>query len=296
MNLFRGGDKPIVYDVAVIVPLYNEAQAIPTLLSELEDYLSDYQDKKIQVVFVDDGSTDESSEILSKHSFQHFQPKLVRLSKNCGSHAALRAGIQHARAQYTTFLYADLQDPVHLIFDLYKKSAGAADIVWAFRKGNKSPFLEKCFSKLYAVLMRTFVTKRFPENGFDIVMFSEKVQRELNQNAEAHSSVFLQILQLGFRQESIEYDRRPRAEGKSKWTLAKKVKLLIDSFLSFSYAPIRFVSVMGVCMFLTGFAWSSYIVWRALAIGDLNQGWPTLIAVLMLGFGITNVSLGILAE
>ena len=90
--------------------------------------------------------------------------------------------------------------------------------------------------------------------------------------------------------------KRERAHGKSKWTLAKKIKLVIDSFVSFSFAPIRLVSICGFIFFFIGLIWSSYLIFRKFAYDDLLQGWPTLISILLLGFGITNISLGIVAE
>ena len=156
--------------------------------------------------------------------------------------------------------------------------------------------MEKLFSALYSRMMRKFALSNYPEKGFDIVMFTRKVKDQLDLNVESNSSVFLQILNFGFKQSFIEYHRHERQKGKSKWTIAKKIKLIIDSFVSFSYFPIRMVSVIGILMFLIGFAWSVYIVLRTLLYHDLSPGWPTLISIIMLGFGVTNIALGIIAE
>ena len=149
---------------------------------------------------------------------------------------------------------------------------------------------------MYASLMKKYAVSTFPRNGFDIVLFTKKVADYLNSNIEANSSIFLQILILGFKQISISYEKQVRKKGKSKWTLKKKVKLFIDSFVAFSYAPIRFVTLFGVLFFVIGFIWTIYIVLREIIIGDLNGGWPTLLSILLIGFGITNISLGIIAE
>jgi dolichol-phosphate mannosyltransferase len=118
----------------------------------------------------------------------------------------------------------------------------------------------------------------------------------VNKNVEANSSIFLQILGLGFRQESISYKKRERQTGVSKWTLSKKIKLFIDSFVAFSYAPIRFVTIVGIIFFIVGMIWTLYIVIRKIFFQDLAAGWPALMSILMIGFGITNISLGIIAE
>jgi dolichol-phosphate mannosyltransferase len=194
------------------------------------------------------------------------------------------------------FNYADLQDPLELILTMGEKMKNGADIVWAHRESTKVSWSEKTFSRFYAYLMQKFAFRNFPEKGFDIVMFNRKVADEVNKNVEANSSIFLQILGLGFRQESISYKKRERQTGVSKWTLSKKIKLFIDSFVAFSYAPIRFVTIVGIIFFIVGMIWTLYIVIRKIFFQDLAAGWPALMSILMIGFGITNISLGIIAE
>jgi dolichol-phosphate mannosyltransferase len=156
--------------------------------------------------------------------------------------------------------------------------------------------MERGLSGTYAWLMRRFVTRDFPDHNCDMVLFSDQVVRHLNAQVELHSSLFLQILTLGFRQAAIEYDRHGRQGGRSKWTLAKKLKLFVDSFVAFSFAPIRLVSFSGLFMSALGLSWAAYLGLRTLVRGDLSPGWPSLVAILMIGFGVTNVSLGIIAE
>ena len=108
--------------------------------------------------------------------------------------------------------------------------------------------------------------------------------------------ILLQILSLGFSQSSIEYIKRERKYGKSKWTLSRKLKLFIDSFVSFSYAPLKLVTIIGSLMFLFGSLFSIYLIFRKVIFDDLESGWPTIVSILLIGFGLTNISIGILAE
>jgi len=282
--------------VSVIIPIFNEYEGIPFLVDSLNEFFGQHSQLNAEVIFVNDGSRDNSVERLSSMSHKTYKAKVISFSRNFGSHAALRAGISHASGEYICFNYADLQDPLELIVQMKTLMDEGHDIIWAQRESTKVSWGERTFSKFYAYLMQKFAFKNFPEKGFDIVMFNKKVAAEVNKNVEANSSIFLQILGMGFRQTSITYKKRERQTGVSKWTLSKKIKLFIDSFVAFSYAPIRFVTIVGITFFFVGILWTTYIIVRKIFFHDLAAGWPALMSILMIGFGITNISLGIIAE
>lgn len=283
--------------VSVIIPLLDEQENIDHLVDQLNVYFLANNNFAAEVIFVNDGSQDSTVSKLKAAEHIAYQAKVISFSKNFGSHAALRAGIQAAKGEYITFMYADLQDPLELINKLYEEIGDKkAEICWAFRDATDVSKTERAFSKGYAFLMQRYAVPNFPKNGFDIVMFSKKVQNCLNENVESNSSVFIQILSLGYKQAAVTYSKRSRLVGKSKWTVSKKVKLLIDSFVAFSFAPIRLVSLIGILFFISGILWTGYIIFRKIVFNDLESGWPALISILMVGFGITNISLGIIAE
>jgi glycosyltransferase involved in cell wall biosynthesis len=283
--------------ISVIIPLLNEEDNIDHLINQLNQYFLEQTQFSAEVVFVNDGSSDHTVLKLREAAHYAYTAKVISFSRNFGSHAALRAGIQIATGDYITFMYADLQDPLELINELAQEiSIKEAEICWAQRIDSNVSKSEKLFSKGYAYLMQRYAVPNFPKNGFDIVMFSKKVQVCLNLNVENNSSIFIQILNLGYRQSAIHYLKKARLFGKTKWTLSKKIKLLIDSFVAFSFAPIRLVSLIGTVFFILGIIWTSYIILRKILFNDLESGWPALISILMVGFGITNISLGIIAE
>ncbi|MFO0911539.1 MAG: glycosyltransferase family 2 protein [Pirellulales bacterium] len=286
-------DKP--FDITIIIPFLNEEDNIQRLSDELGRFAGAHPELKLEFLLVNDGSTDRSVERIRAATFPA-GTRLISLSQNYGSHAALRAGIQHARGAYITFLYADLQDPIENVLAMAAKAEQGADIVWAHRAGTQNSLFEQLFSRGYARLMQWYVNPRYPDRGFDVVLFNRKVADVVNQHVESNSSLFLQILNLGFRQDFIEYHKVARKAGKSKWTLSKKIKLLIDSFVAFSYAPIRLVSLLGILFFVGGTCWTAYIIFRKLIYNDLSAGWPALVSILMIGFGVTNISLGIISE
>ena len=295
METLHAYTNPEQHTVSIIIPFLNEADNVAHLKEGVSHFMSQHHDFNIEVILVNDGSTDNSVTLIKEAGFPA-NTRLISLSQNYGSHAALRAGIMHARGQYITFLYADLQDPVDNIARLYRQMQLGNDIVWANRESDQNGLLEKTFSKWYSGLMRKYVNRAYPDKGFDVVMFNRKVAAELNKNVENNSSIFLQILGLGFRQDFITYKKLARKAGKSKWTLSKKIKLLIDSFVAFSFAPIRLVSFIGILFFVLGILWSLYIIFRKIFFNDLAAGWPALLSILMIGFGITNISLGVIAE
>ena len=274
----------------------NEELNLQNLARTLGEYCLLNNSLAYEVLFVDDGSIDNSYSLLSQIQHIGYSHKCIKFSKNFGAHAALRAGILNASGDYITFVYADLQDPLDLIRKLFVLIEQGNSIAWAARNNPPKGTFDSIFSKSYANLMRTYVSPNYPNKGFDVVMFDRKVQLELNNNIESNSSVFLQILDFGFKQEFITYEKKVRLEGKSKWTFTKKIKLLIDSFVAFSYAPIRFVSIIGIFMFFIGVFLSIYIISRKILYNDIVTGWGALSTILLLGFGITNISLGILAE
>jgi glycosyltransferase involved in cell wall biosynthesis len=282
--------------ISIVIPLYNEAEGIETLILALNAFFAFHNKVPIEIIFVNDGSSDNSFSILQRQQFENYKAKLISFSRNFGSHAALRAGILHAEMEYITFMYADLQDPLELVIQLYNKQQEGADIVWAYRANTQNSSFERMFSLLYARLMQMFAFPDFPEKGFDIVLFNSKIKQQLDKNIESNSNIFLQILGMGFSQRFIQYNKTNRNIGKSKWTISKKIKMLIDSFVAFSYAPIRFVSLMGMLFFSFGIFWTIYIASRKLLYNDLTSGWPALTSILLLGFGITNIGLGIIAE
>jgi polyisoprenyl-phosphate glycosyltransferase len=284
------------HKVSVIIPIYNEYEGIPYLTENLNLFFGLHPHLNPEVIFVNDGSKDGSVERLLEMKHETYRARVISLSRNYGSHAALRAGISIATGELVCFNYADLQDPLELILQMEEKTKEGNDIIWAHRESTIVTLGEKTFSSIYAYLMKKFAFSNFPDKGFDIVMFNRKVASQVRENVEANSSIFLQILGMGFRQSSISYKKRERQSGVSKWTMSKKIKLFIDSFVAFSYAPIRMVTIIGFSMFFIGLLWTIYIVTRKLLYHDLASGWPALISILTIGFGITNISLGIIAE
>ncbi len=283
-------------DVSIVIPVFNESENVEALFNALSAYL-DKCNFSAECIFVDDGSSDDTYVKMQNHNNEKLKGKLIKLSKNYGSHAAIRAGIKNATGKYTMFFSADLQEPVELIGSLYNKISEGYDVVYVQKGQTDISKGEKIFSKIYAKSISKFAVPNFPLGGVNNMLFNEKIRNVVNEHIEPNSSIILQIINLGFNSCTVTCNYEKRNAGKSKWTLGKKIKLFIDSFVSFSYMPIRFVTGIGMLLAFAGIIWAiCVLIIKIFNIYPLATGWATLIAILLIGFGITNISIGIIAE
>lgn len=283
--------------MSVIVPFFNEEEGIETFCSTIDEFATKLE-FPIELIFVDDGSTDKSVELISGYSFNNInKAQLLQLSKNFGSHAAIRAGINNAYYPVCTWLGSDLQEPLELLEQSYKLICeDGYDAVYVSKKTIAVPKMNRLFSKVYSNLMKKYAVSNYSSDGVSTIVFNGKIKELLNNNIEANSSIMLQIIDSGFRTTYLEMNFHERSRGTSKWTLQKKIKLMIDSFVSFSFAPIRLVSIVGLIMFLIGTIIGIVTVINKIVNYDIPAGYATLASLIALGFGITNISLGIIAE
>ena len=284
--------------ITVIIPFLNEEENLKLAEELLYKPLSATR-FYYEIIFVNDGGTDNSEEVLKKidtNKYPNFSSIIIRLSKNFGSHAAIFSGIKNSTGDYVTVLSGDFQDNATVIGKMYEESEKGFDIIFPLREISGQNFFVRMFSNLYASLIRKIAIKNYPNKNFDLFFINRKVADHVIETYEINTSLFLDIMNIGFRQSFIHYERENRKSGKSKWTFSKKVKLMIDSVIGFSYTPIRLVTIVGFVFLMTGIIWSLIIVLRKIFFNDIAQGWTLMSSILFLGFGITNLSLGIIAE
>ncbi len=283
--------------MSIIVPFLNEEEGIELFCKKIDEYAGTAK-FRLELVFVDDGSTDGSVEKLKRYSFKNiFSAKIVGLSRNYGSHAAIRAGLTKAGFDICTWMGSDLQEPFELLDQSYKMIMEEGyDAVYVEKKSIEVSFFNRLFSRIYSGLMRRFAVSSYSSGGISTIVFGKNIKDHLNDNIELNSSIMLQIMNAGFKYRTISLEYGKRAVGRSKWTLSKKIKLFIDSFVAFSFMPVRLISVMGMLIFLIGLIFG--IISIVLRCTDPGRavGLYVLICVAGLGFGLTNISLGIIAE
>lgn len=282
--------------LSIVVPFLNEEEGI-TKFCEVIDEHAKTLSFPIEIVFVNDGSTDNSLDLLKKYTFKTIKRvKAVDLSKNYGSHAAIRAGVANAYYDNCTWMGSDLQEPKEFLELSYKELKNGYDAVYIEKKSIQVSSMNRGFSKVYSSLMQKYAVKSYSSGGISVIVFNKKIKELLNKNIESNSSIMLQIMDAGFKYTTLSLDFNERAAGVSKWTLSKKIKLFIDSFVAFSFMPIRMVSFIGIIMFLLGILIGICTFINKLANPAVPIGYSTLACIIAMGFGITNISLGIIAE
>lgn len=257
------------------------------VLSHIDDY---------ELIFVDDGSQDQSFEILKKLSVTDLKIKIIKLSRNFGSHAAILAGLNACTGDCAVMKTADLQEPSDILLQMYDKWKQGNNVVLAIRTDRHDHVISKFFSNFYYWLMRRFVLKTMPKGGFDCFLIDRKVIEVIRLMDEKNTSLMGQILWAGFKSDAVYYTRLKRTKGKSRWTIQKKIKLVIDSVLSFTYLPIRFMSVIGLTIFISSLFWSAYIIYQRVYGGIQLEGWTTLMVFNLFSSGLVLLMLGIIGE
>jgi len=253
---------------------------------------------QVQFVLVDDGSKDATCQLFAQAvepggSLAGMDAKLVKLARNRGFHTAMQAGITQANAPCCMIYQADMPEPIADIALFYQALQEGFGIVYSRRAGYKGSLASRIFAKL----VNKFIDPSYPSSGLFSIAFNQTIKDQLNQNLESSPSVFFQIFSMGFARKELLVDYQEREHGTTKWSLFAKLKLFADSFVMFSHMPIRFITGAGIVMAIVGFLSTIFTVVAELINPEsFAAGWPTLLSILLIGFGITNLSLGIIAE
>jgi glycosyltransferase involved in cell wall biosynthesis len=285
-------DQPVL---SIVVPVYFNEANLPLTVRELLALREKIGDTEI--VLVDDGSEDRSYSVMEE--LQRTYPAaitLVKLTRNFGSMAAILAGLSVARGRCIGMIAADLQDPPELFVEMHHAWRQGQKAVFAVRSDRAETGFNRWAAYAYYSLMRRFALKGYPRGGFDYFLIDRQVAEEVVKIGEKNTNLMSLVFWLGFSAKLIPYVRRERQAGQSRWTLGKKVKLFIDSFVAFSYFPVRAMSLFGVLVSLTAFGYAAFVVVYSLIHGMPVAGFSTLASLLALLSGLQMLMLGILGE
>ena len=281
--------------ISIVVPVYYSADTLMDLYEDMKKkilgVIGEYE-----LVFVDDGSGDNSWEIMNQIRDLDDNVKLVKLSRNFGEHAALLAGLTACTGDCAVTKQADLQEDSTLILEMYESWKKGNKVVLAVRRSRDESASKVFFANMYYALVRKFVNKKMPQGGCYCYLIDRQVIEVLQRLDEKNSSLTLQVLWAGFKTDLVYFDRKDREKGKSRWTLAKKYKLVVDSLMSFSYVPIRFMIVVGTVFNIFAVALFISVIVERIKFGTPVVGWASLMCVILCSSGLILMMLGILGE
>ena len=285
--------------ITIIVPCFNEEKNLHALLARLNEVTAKLVMYDFNYLFIDDGSADGTFTVLKKIGQEDSKSRAIQLSRNFGSHIAITAGVENAGdSDAAIVISADLQEPPELIGDLIRKWEEGYEVIWTIREKRSQSFIGKFFSNsFYRLFIKSSGLKNYPKEGpSGFFMLDRKVCRQWKKFKESNRMIIGMVAWMGFRHTSIGYRQDPRFSGKSSFTFMKLVKLAIDSFVSFSFAPIRLISYMGIIISLIGFLYAAVLVFNKLFLGIGPTGWTSLMVIVLFLGGIQLIMIGILGE
>lgn len=284
--------------LSIIIPCYFNGANIPVTSAELIANERLFPaDVTFEYVMVDDGSKDNTFEALQLFREQYpDKVKIVKLSGNFGSYNAIQAGMKYATGDCNVVIAADLQDPPELMVKMYDYWQKGFKLVLANREDRDDPFFSKLFASQYQKLIRKYALPDLPKGGFDFCLFDKQLKDDVVSMQEKNTNSLYLLVWLKYEYACIPYRRRERAIGKSRWTVKKKVRLFIDSFVSFSYTPLRFITVSGLLIGLISMAYAMFVLWSKLNGKVDVEGWSALMIVFLLVSSFQMIALGIIGE
>jgi dolichol-phosphate mannosyltransferase len=281
--------------LSVVVPIFNESEILPELHRRLTAALETVG-PSWEIVFVDDGSRDESAAIIRRLHDQDNRIKLAQLSRNFGHQPAVTAGVHLARGGAVVLLDGDLQDPPEVIPQLVSKWKEGFQVVLAQRASRADRGARAIGFRLFYPLLKRI--SDLPDTRAGIFGLMDRVVvDQFNRLPERNRFIPGLRTWLGFRQASVPYDRQARSAGKPKQSLARLIKYAMDAMISFSYKPLRAVTWVGFIVAAIGFGTATFFILRRLFFKDpAVTGFTTLLTMMMFLGGVQLVSIGIVGE
>ena len=284
-------------ECTLVVPVYRNEENIPLLLERFEQ-LNRLVKGGIEVICVVDGSPDRSGEFLETGlSMAPYPSRLLLLSRNFGSFAAIREGLKAAGGQYFAVMAADLQEPAELITESFAAlQRDECDVALGTRNARADPWITRVTSGLFWGLYRTLIQRELPPGGVDVFACNRAFRDQLLAFHEAHTSLVGQLLWLGFRRKLIPYARQPRQHGRSAWRFGQKLKYLLDSIYSFSDLPIKIFVALGAMGVLTSVVMGLVVLVARISGAIAVPGYTATVIAIVFFAGLNMLGLGIIGS
>ncbi len=283
--------------VSILIPCYNEEASLPAMYDALEKLMNDNTDYAWEILMVNDGSSDHTLEVVKQLRSKDERICYIDLSRNFGKENAMLAGFDYATGDCLVIMDADLQHPPHLVPDMLKIWEQGYDDVYAKRiTRGKESWLRKKASLLYYHLLQKTTRVEILENVGDFRLLDRKCIDALKQLRETQRYTKGMYCWIGFRKHEIMFEQGDRVAGQSSFNFFRLLNLAIDGITSFTTAPLRISTVMGLIISLVAFLFMCYVLLTTLIWGDPVQGYPTLMTVILFLGGVQLLSLGIIGE
>jgi dolichol-phosphate mannosyltransferase len=282
--------------LSIIIPVYNEEKNLPVIYDRLLKVVAGLG-VSYEIIFVNDGSLDNSIELIKGLSKENSNVKYIDFSRNFGHQVAVTAGLDICKGEATVIIDADLQDPPELILNLYQKLQEGFNVVYARRRIRKGEsFLKKLTAKVFYRLMDRITTIRIPLDTGDFRIIDRKIINTLKKMPEQQKYLRGQIAWAGFKQTFVEYDRDERLQGKTGYTYSKMLRFAFDGITSFSNFPLKFASFLGFTFSGISFILILFALYEKIILHNTVRGWTSLILVVLFLGGIQLLSIGIIGE
>jgi len=283
-------------DLSVVIPIYNEAANIGALHERLSRVLAGLPGRH-ELIFVNDGSRDDSLALLLALAARDERVRYIDLSRNFGHQIAVTAGLDAAAGAAVVIIDADLQDPPELIPELYQKLREGYEVVYAKRRSRQGESVAKKFTaRLFYRLLARITHISIPVDTGDFRIISRKVVEGLKRMPEQNKFLRGQISWIGYRQTFVEYDRAERAGGETGYTYSKMLRLALDGITAFSDAPLKAATISGFVVSGIAFLVMLYTLYSRFVTHDYEAGWASLmVSILFLG-GVQLIAVGIIGE
>lgn len=282
--------------LSIVIPIYNEQDALPILRERLTQFMDDLE-CGVELIAVNDGSSDYSIDLLAAWAAQDHRVKVLSLARNFGHQAAATAGLDKALGDAIVLMDADLQDPPEIILEMIAKYRGGYDVVYGQRLSRHGDTaFKRATAWAFYRLMRKLVYPDLPADTGDFRLISRRCLDALNAMRETHRFLRGMVAWVGFPQTAVQYERHARVAGSTKYPLSKMLRLAWTAAVSFSPVPLRLSFLLGVIIFLIGLTQGIHAVYDKIFGLYTVPGWTSLMVVLCLVGGAVLVSIGVLGE
>ncbi len=284
--------------LSIITPCYFNEKNIPVTVKAFLENEKNFPDgTQFEYVMVDDGSKDNTlQELLKYKKLFPDKFKIIKLAGNVGSYNAILAGMKFSTGDCNVILTADMQDPPELVPKMFDYWTKGIKFVIANRNDREDHWFHNIFSNTYHYLIKKLALSNIPKGGFDFCLFDKQMREEVVAMDEKNTNTLYLLSWLNYDYVSIPYTRKKREIGKSRWTLKKKLKLFIDSFVAFSFFPIRMISVIGLLLGLTAFCYGGFIIFSKFFGNIPVTGWTTMMVVILFVSAFQMIALGVIGE